>query len=89
MWCENFSSSTGIFHNFIVSIDLFEWVIAISILFYDVGSLGSSSNARGPPPPPGLGRPAPAIPNRPGGGAPPMPPGRPAGQGLPAPLIPT
>ncbi|VEN62882.1 unnamed protein product [Callosobruchus maculatus] len=49
------------------------------------GSLGS----RGPPPPPSSGRPAPAIPNRPGGGAPPMPPGRPQGQALPAPLIPT
>lgn len=49
------------------------------------GSLGS----RAPPPPPSSGRPAPAIPNRPGGGAPPMPPGRPQGQALPAPLIPT
>ncbi|XP_060524196.1 dynamin [Cylas formicarius] len=49
------------------------------------GSLGS----RAPPPPPSSGRPAPAIPNRPGGGAPPMPPGRPQGGALPAPLIPT
>jgi dynamin GTPase len=49
------------------------------------GSLGS----RAPPPPPSSGRPAPAIPNRPGGGAPPMPPGRPQGQALPAPLVPT
>lgn len=31
------------------------------------GSLGSSAG-RGPPPPPAGGRPAPAIPNRPGGG---------------------
>lgn len=30
------------------------------------GSLGSSAG-RGPPPPPAGGRPAPAIPNRPGG----------------------
>ncbi|XP_017774818.1 PREDICTED: dynamin isoform X2 [Nicrophorus vespilloides] len=67
------------------------------------GSLGSSGGSSGggggggsggggsraPPPPPASGRPAPAIPNRPGGGAPPMPPGRPQGQALPAPLIPT
>ncbi|KAK5649746.1 hypothetical protein RI129_000775 [Pyrocoelia pectoralis] len=52
------------------------------------GSLGSAGS-RAPPPPPASGRPAPAIPNRPGGGAPPMPPGRPQGQALPAPLIPT
>jgi dynamin 1/3 len=70
------------------------------------GSLGSQG--RGPPPPAG-GRPAPAIPNRPGGGktltketsvdsknliefsgaAPPVPGGRPTGQALPAPLIPS
>ncbi|XP_018320820.1 dynamin [Agrilus planipennis] len=53
------------------------------------GSLGSSGNVRAPPLPPASGRPAPAIPNRPGGGMPPMPPGRPQGQPLPAPLIPT
>lgn len=53
------------------------------------GSLGSSGGTRAPPPPPNMGRPAPAIPNRPGGGAPPMPPGRPQGQALPPPLIPT
>ncbi|XP_072398017.1 dynamin isoform X1 [Diabrotica undecimpunctata] len=53
-----------------------------------VGSSGSLGS-RAPPPPPSSGRPAPAIPNRPGGGAPPMPPGRPQGQALPAPLIPT
>ncbi|KAI4459823.1 dynamin [Holotrichia oblita] len=54
------------------------------------GSLGSSGGvSRVPPPPPSTGRPAPAIPNRPGGGAPPVLPGRPHGQPLPAPLIPT
>ncbi|CAG9765363.1 unnamed protein product [Ceutorhynchus assimilis] len=57
-----------------------------------MGTVGSSGSlgSRVPPPPPsaGTGRPAPAIPNRPGGGAPPMPPGRPQGQALPAPLIP-
>ncbi|XP_037036300.1 dynamin isoform X6 [Bradysia coprophila] len=52
------------------------------------GSLGSIN--RGPPPPPATSRAAPAIPNRPGGGgAPPLPQGRPAGQALPAPLIPS
>ncbi|XP_074025554.1 dynamin-1 shibire isoform X2 [Leptinotarsa decemlineata] len=56
-----------------------------------MGTVGSSGSlgSRVPPPPPSSGRPAPAIPNRPGGGAPPMPPGRPQGQALPAPLIPT
>lgn len=44
---------------------------------------------RGPPPPPATSRAAPAIPNRPGGGAPPLPQGRPTGQALPAPLIPS
>ncbi|GJQ72967.1 shi [Trypoxylus dichotomus] len=53
------------------------------------GSLGSSGVSRVPPPPPSSGRPAPAIPNRPGGGTPPILPGRPHGQPLPAPLIPT
>ncbi|XP_018570216.1 dynamin isoform X1 [Anoplophora glabripennis] len=56
-----------------------------------MGTVGSSGSlgSRAPPPPPSTGRPAPAIPNRPGGGVPPMPPGRPQGQALPAPLIPT
>nr|UIA40727.1 dynamin [Nephotettix cincticeps] len=45
--------------------------------------------SRAPPPPPATGRPAPAIPSRPGGGQPPAPPGRPQGQGLPPPLIPS
>nr|XP_022919391.1 dynamin isoform X1 [Onthophagus taurus] len=54
-----------------------------------VGTTGSLGSSRVPPLPPTSGRPAPAIPNRPGGGAPPMPPGRPQGQALPAPLIPT
>ncbi|XP_076252069.1 dynamin-1 shibire isoform X1 [Rhynchophorus ferrugineus] len=56
-----------------------------------IGTVGSSGSlgSRAPPPPPASGRPAPAIPNRPGGVAPPMPPGRPQGQALPAPLIPT
>lgn len=45
--------------------------------------------SRAPPVPPASGRPAPAIPNRPGPGGPPMPPGRPAGAGLPPPLIPS
>ncbi|KAG5881864.1 hypothetical protein JTB14_022449 [Gonioctena quinquepunctata] len=56
-----------------------------------MGTVGSSGSlgSRVPPVPPSSGRPAPAIPNRPGGGAPPMPPGRPQGQALPAPLIPT
>ncbi|XP_058840467.1 dynamin-like [Topomyia yanbarensis] len=58
------------------------------------GSFGSSgvplSNTRGPPPAPISARPAPAVPNRPGGGiAPPLPQGRPSGQVLPAPLIPS
>ncbi|CAH0559043.1 unnamed protein product [Brassicogethes aeneus] len=57
----------------------------------NMGTVGSSGSlgSRAPPLPPATGRPAPAIPNRPGGGAPPMPPGRPQGQALPAPLIPT
>ncbi len=55
---------------------------------FQQGSLGSMN--RGPPPPPATSRAAPAIPNRPGGGgAPPLPGGRPAGQALPAPLIPS
>ncbi|XP_063906289.1 dynamin isoform X4 [Zophobas morio] len=54
----------------------------------NMGQVGSSGS-RAPPPPPSSGRPAPAIPNRPGGGVPPMPPGRPQGQALPAPLVPT
>ncbi|XP_054271618.1 dynamin isoform X7 [Macrosteles quadrilineatus] len=45
--------------------------------------------SRAPPVPPASGRPAPAIPSRPGGGQPPAPPGRPQGQGLPPPLIPS
>ena len=50
--------------------------------------------SRAPPPPPATGRPAPAIPSRPGSEMgqrmPPMPPGRPGGQGgLPPPLIPS
>uniref|UniRef100_A0A182SY07 dynamin GTPase n=1 Tax=Anopheles maculatus TaxID=74869 RepID=A0A182SY07_9DIPT len=56
------------------------------------GSLGSmgAPAGRGPPPAPASARPAPAIPNRPGGGAaPPLPGGRPGGQALPAPLIPS
>ncbi|XP_065089143.1 dynamin isoform X3 [Ochlerotatus camptorhynchus] len=58
------------------------------------GSIGSAgapaSTGRGPPPAPASARPAPAIPNRPGGGsAPPLPQGRPGGQALPAPLIPS
>ncbi|XP_052866204.1 dynamin isoform X3 [Anopheles cruzii] len=56
------------------------------------GSLGSMGTpaGRGPPPAPASARPAPAIPNRPGGGAaPPLPGGRPGGQALPAPLIPS
>ncbi|KAL0276134.1 UNVERIFIED_CONTAM: hypothetical protein PYX00_003775 [Menopon gallinae] len=44
---------------------------------------------RPPPQPPATGRPAPAIPNRPGSGGPPMPPGRSGGAGLPPPLIPS
>ncbi|KAJ3640670.1 hypothetical protein Zmor_027217 [Zophobas morio] len=57
----------------------------------NMGQVGSSGSlgSRAPPPPPSSGRPAPAIPNRPGGGVPPMPPGRPQGQALPAPLVPT
>lgn len=47
----------------------------------------SGPQSRGPPPP-ATGRPAPAIPNRPGG-APPLPQGRPQGQALPAPLVPS
>ncbi|XP_055691933.1 dynamin isoform X3 [Lutzomyia longipalpis] len=51
-----------------------------------VGGGGPPGGIRGPHPP--AGRPAPAIPNRPGG-APPLPQGRPSGQALPAPLIPS
>ncbi|EEB17704.1 dynamin, putative [Pediculus humanus corporis] len=51
-------------------------------------NIGAAQN-RPPPQPPSTGRPAPAIPNRPGPGGPPMPPGRPAGAGLPPPLIPS
>ncbi|XP_059608848.1 dynamin isoform X2 [Phlebotomus argentipes] len=51
-----------------------------------VGGGGPPGGIRGPHPP--AGRPAPAIPNRPGG-APPLPQGRPGGQALPAPLIPS
>ncbi|XP_075228265.1 dynamin-1 shibire isoform X2 [Lycorma delicatula] len=54
------------------------------------GSLGGS---RAPPPPPATGRPAPAIPSRPGPEQgqrmPPSLPGRPQGSGLPPPLIPS
>lgn len=58
------------------------------------GSSGSmvapTISGRGPPPAPSSARPAPAIPNRPGGGSvPPLPQGRPSGQSLPAPLIPS
>ncbi|XP_026462218.1 dynamin [Ctenocephalides felis] len=56
------------------------------------GSLGGApGGGRAPPPAPASGRPAPAVPNRPGGAAPPpVPQGRPAGgQALPAPLIPS
>ncbi|XP_025206708.1 dynamin isoform X1 [Melanaphis sacchari] len=52
----------------------------------------ANAASRAPPPPPATGRPAPAIPNRPGpeqGRQPPAPPGRPGGQGLPPPLIPS
>ncbi|XP_060881344.1 dynamin isoform X7 [Metopolophium dirhodum] len=52
----------------------------------------ANAASRAPPPPPASGRPAPAIPNRPGpeqGRQPPAPPGRPGGQGLPPPLIPS
>uniref|UniRef100_A0A8D8Y235 dynamin GTPase n=1 Tax=Cacopsylla melanoneura TaxID=428564 RepID=A0A8D8Y235_9HEMI len=51
----------------------------------------AGGQARVPPPPPASGRPAPAIPNRPGPGQPPAPPGRgpPGAQGLPPPLVPT
>ncbi|XP_057367682.1 dynamin-like isoform X1 [Daphnia carinata] len=53
----------------------------------------TSSVSRAPPAPPAAGRPAPAVPNRPGdatGRAPPAPPSRPgAGTGLPPPLVPT
>lgn len=59
------------------------------VLIVTLGSLGSTGGSRVPPPPPATGRPAPAVPNRPGGGAPPMPPGRPQGSALPPPLIPT
>lgn len=50
----------------------------------------SNTSSRGLPPTPSSARPAPAIPNRPGGSsAPPLPQGRPTGQILPAPLIPS
>jgi dynamin GTPase len=52
----------------------------------------ANAASRAPPPPPATGRPAPAIPNRPGpeqGRQPPAPPGRPGAQGLPPPLIPS
>ncbi|XP_046448855.1 dynamin-like isoform X7 [Daphnia pulex] len=51
-----------------------------------------SSVSRAPPAPPVTGRPAPAVPNRPGdatGRAPPAPPSRPGGTALPPPLVPT
>ncbi|KAK6631860.1 hypothetical protein RUM43_013926 [Polyplax serrata] len=48
-----------------------------------------AAQSRPPPQPPATGRPAPAIPNRPGPGGPPMPPGRPGGAGLPPPLVPS
>uniref|UniRef100_A0A8D8E749 Dynamin n=4 Tax=Culex pipiens TaxID=7175 RepID=A0A8D8E749_CULPI len=56
-----------------------------------LGSMGVPAiSGRGPPPAPSSARPAPAIPNRPGGGnVPPLPQGRPTGQALPAPLIPS
>lgn len=56
-----------------------------------MGSMGTPAiSGRGPPPAPSSARPAPAIPNRPGGGnVPPLPQGRPTGQSLPAPLIPS
>lgn len=56
-----------------------------------MGSVGAPAvTGRGPPPAPASARPAPAIPNRPGGGnVPPLPQGRPTGQALPAPLIPS
>lgn len=51
-----------------------------------------SSVSRAPPAPPVTGRPAPAVPNRPGdatGRVPPAPPSRPGGTALPPPLVPT
>ncbi|VVC32017.1 Hypothetical protein CINCED_3A009665 [Cinara cedri] len=57
-----------------------------------VNSTPLNAASRAPPPPPASGRPAPAIPNRPGpeqARQPPAPPGRPGGQGLPPPLIPS
>lgn len=56
-----------------------------------LGSMGAPAvSGRGPPPAPASARPAPAIPSRPGGSSvPPLPQGRPAGQALPAPLIPS
>lgn len=53
------------------------------------GMGGQMGGNRAPPPVPATGRPAPAIPGRPGPGPGPMPPGRPGGQGLPPPLIPS
>ncbi|GAB0090122.1 Dynamin [Sergentomyia squamirostris] len=52
------------------------------------GPVGGGAPRGAPVPHPPAGRPAPAIPNRPGG-APPLPQGRPGGQALPAPLIPS
>lgn len=56
-----------------------------------IGSMGAPAvSGRGPPPAPASARPAPAIPSRPGGSnVPPLPQGRPTGQALPAPLIPS
>jgi dynamin GTPase len=53
----------------------------------------AAAGSRAPPPPPSTGRPAPAIPNRPGPDTnqrmPPSLPGRPQAAGLPPPLIPS
>lgn len=53
----------------------------------------AAAGSRAPPPPPATGRPAPAIPNRPGPDTnqrmPPSLPGRPQAAGLPPPLIPS
>lgn len=53
----------------------------------------AAAGSRAPPPPPATGRPAPAIPNRPGPDSnqrmPPSLPGRPQSAGLPPPLIPS
>jgi len=57
------------------------------------GPTPAPAASRAPPAPPASGRPAPAVPNRPGdstgGRAPPAPPSRPGGTGLPPPLVPT